>query len=230
MKTFVSSIKNLTRFERSLWIISIVAVAASYLLAGQGDYLTLASSVVGVSALIFMAKGDVTGQYITVAFCILYALVSFRFQYYGEVITFMCMALPIAIASIVTWLRNPYSEKEVKVQKIRGRGFFLIGVCTVLVTLVLFFVLRATNTTNLAISTVSVATSFLAASFLMLRSPYYAVAYGCNDIVLIIMWIMASIEDVRYAPMIVCFVMFLFNDMYGFYNWRRMEKRQKEDR
>lgn len=230
MKVFVSSIKNLTRFELTLWIVSIVAVAASYLLARQGDYLTLISSVVGVSALIFMAKGDVTGQYITVAFCILYALVSFRFQYYGEVITFMCMALPIAIASIVTWLRNPYSEKEVKVQKIGSKGLFLIALFTVLVTFVMFFVLRATNTTNLIISTVSVATSFLAASFLMLRSPYYAVCYGCNDIVLIIMWIMASMEEIRYAPMIVCFVMFLFNDSYGFYNWRRIERRQKENR
>ncbi|MBQ8664094.1 MAG: nicotinamide mononucleotide transporter [Eubacterium sp.] len=229
MKTFVSSIKNLTKFERTLWIISIVAVAASYLLAGQGDYLTLASSVVGVSALIFMAKGDVTGQYITVAFCILYALVSFQFRYYGEMITFLCMALPIAIASIVTWLRNPYAEKEVKVQVLKKRGFLWIGICTVLVTIALFFVLRATNTTNLTISTISVATSFLAACFLMLRSPYYAVAYGCNDIVLIIMWIMASMEDISYAPMIVCFVMFLFNDMYGFYNWRRMQRRQKEN-
>lgn len=226
MKTFVSSIKNLTKFERTLWIVSIVAVAVSYLLAGQGDYLTLASSVVGVSALIFVAKGDVTGQYITVAFSILYALVSYQFRYYGEMITFLCMALPIAVASIVTWLRNPHTEKEVKVRVMKKRGFVWIGICTVLVTFALFFVLRATNTTNLTISTISVATSFLAASFLMLRSPYYALAYGCNDIVLIIMWIMASMEDVRYAPMIVCFVMFLFNDSYGFYNWRRMQKRQ----
>lgn len=226
MKMVISSIKNLTKFERTLWLVSIVAVALSYLLAGQGDYLTLASSVVGVSALIFVAKGDVTGQYITVAFCILYALVSFQFRYYGEMITFLFMALPIAVASIVTWLRNPHTEKEVKVRVIKKRGFILIGLFTVLVTIALFFVLRATDTNNLVISTVSVATSFLAASFLMLRSPYYALAYGSNDIVLIIMWIMAAMEDISYAPMIICFVMFLCNDMYGFYNWRRMQHRQ----
>lgn len=51
-----------------------------------------------------------------------------------------------------------------------------------------------------------------------LRSPYYALAYGLNDIVLIVLWIIASMQSVSYIPMAVCFVMFFFNDIYGFYN------------
>lgn len=228
MKMILSSIKNLNKFERTLWIISMVAVALSYILTGQTGVLSLASSIAGVSTLIFIAKGDVFGQYLTVIFAILYAMVSFQFRYYGEMITFLCMALPIAVASIVTWLRNPYGEKEVKVSKVTQKTVVWIFVFTVIVTFALHFVLKVTHTNNLTISTISVATSFLAAALLMLRSPYYALAYGSNDIVLIIMWIMAAMADVKYAPMIVCFIMFLFNDMYGFYNWKRMEKRQQE--
>ena len=228
MKMIISSIKNLNKFERSLWIVSMIAVALSYILTGQTGVLSLASSIAGVSTLIFIAKGDVFGQYLTVIFAILYAMVSFQFRYYGEMITFLCMALPIAVASIVTWLRNPYAEKEVKVRKVTKNTVVWILVFTVIVTVALHFVLKVTHTNNLAISTVSVATSFLAAALLMLRSPYYALAYGSNDIVLIAMWIMAAMADVKYAPMIVCFIMFLFNDMYGFYNWKRMEKRQGE--
>jgi nicotinamide riboside transporter PnuC len=61
-----------------------------------------------------------------------------------------------------------------------------------------------------------------------LRSSAYALSYAANDIVLIILWIMASIDNISYLPMIVCFVMFFINDMYGFFNWRKMKKRQTE--
>ena len=60
------------------------------------------------------------------------------------------------------------------------------------------------------------------------RSPYFALAYAANDIVLIVLWILASISDIRYVSVVVCFVAFLFNDVYSFIRWQRMKKRQGE--
>ncbi len=69
--------------------------------------------------------------------------------------------------------------------------------------------------------------AFLLFSYLtFLRSPYYAIGYSANDVVLIILWILAAFTDISCLPMVACFVMFLFNDLYGFYNWRKMQKRQ----
>ena len=60
------------------------------------------------------------------------------------------------------------------------------------------------------------------------RSAYFALAYTANDVVLILLWVLAAQEDASYISVIVCFVMFLFNDLYGFISWRRMARRQKE--
>ena len=49
---------------------------------------------------------------------------------------------------------------------------------------------------------------------------------AANDVVLIILWILAAKENTGYLCVVICFVMFLINDLYGFLNWRRMEKRQ----
>ena len=76
--------------------------------------------------------------------------------------------------------------------------------------------------------TVSVATSFIAASLTLLRSPLYGLGYAANDIVLIIMWIMATVDDPSYLPMIVCFSVFFVNDCYGFINWRKIRQCQGE--
>ena len=99
---------------------------------------------------------------------------------------------------------------------------------TALVTFAFYFILRYFDTPNLVTSTVSIATSFSASALTMLRSPYYALAYAANDVVLIVLWTLATIADPAYLPMILCFVIFLANDLYGFFNWQRMQKRQEE--
>ena len=37
----------------------------------------------------------------------------------------------------------------------------------------------------------------------------------------------AAVGDAVFLPMVLCFVTFLVNDLYGFYCWRKMERRQE---
>ena len=222
--------RSLTRREWILWGISLVAVLVSNFTAGTVDPVTLAATLIGVTALIFVARGDVWGQILTVVFSILYSITSWRFGYYGEIITYLCMSAPIAAASVVTWLKHPYKKdrNEVKIHHLSPRGFILLFIATVIVTVAFYFILGALGTTNLIVSTFSVSSSFLAASLLMFRSSYYAIAYAANDVVLIILWVLASFDDPSYIPMVVNFAAFLANDLYGFLSWKAREKKQAE--
>ncbi|MEF2920335.1 MAG: nicotinamide riboside transporter PnuC [Acutalibacteraceae bacterium] len=223
----ISSIKELTKFEICLWICSIIVVSGSYIFSGGFYWLTLVASLIGVTALIFVAKGNVFGQILSVIFSLAYAFVSFKFRYYGEMITYLGMTTSIALISIYTWIKNPYKDSlQVKVHKITLLQAVIISITAIIVTIVFYFVLKMFNTANLIISTISITTSFTASLLMMLRSPYYAIAYGANDVVLIVLWVLASIEDISYLPMIMCFVMFLVNDIYGFISWKRMHKEQ----
>lgn len=97
---------------------------------------------------------------------------------------------------------------------------------TAAVTAAFYFILKALGTANLLPSTVSVTTSFLAVYLTFRRSPLYALGYAANDVVLIILWLLAARSDKGYLSVVVCFAVFLVNDIYGFLNWRRMEKKQ----
>ena len=97
---------------------------------------------------------------------------------------------------------------------------------TAVVTLIFYFVLKKFNTKNIIPSTVSVATSFIAVYLTFRRGPFYAVGYAANDIVLIVLWILATLKNLSYLFVVVCFVAFLVNDIYGFINWRKLEKKQ----
>ncbi len=190
--------------------------------------MTVAASLVGATALIFLAKGDALGQLLSIVFAILYATISFWCRYYGEMITYVGMTLPSAAVALISWLKNPYAECEVKVSKVSPRKWIFLFGSAIVVTALMGWILWYFDTANLLFSTISVTTSYIASMLTIFRSPYYAVAYSFNDIVLIILWTLMTMESLAYLPMIICFIVFLVNDLYGFVNWQAMKKRQVE--
>ncbi|MCM1367712.1 MAG: nicotinamide riboside transporter PnuC [Roseburia sp.] len=218
-------------FDITLWTVSVVTIALSFGLSPSRDYLTLVSSITGVTALLFIVKGHVLGQFLTVAFAVVYGVVSYFFRYYGEIITYLGMSAPAAIMCIISWLRHPYKKRtQVEISKLTGKKAIALPFCTAAVTAAFYFILRELGTAKLAVSTVSVATSFFAAYLTFFRSPLYGLAYACNDVVLIAMWILAAVADIAYVPMIICFALFLVYDVYGFINWSRMRKNQTAEK
>lgn len=219
--------KDLSRFELCLWLTSVAAIVIPFMLMPERDYLNAAASVIGVTALIFVAKGYVSGQILTVVFSVFYGIISYYFTYYGEMITYLFMTAPAAVMTTISWLRHPYNgTKVVQIRRLRRRHILAVTLLTIAVTIAFYFILSALGNANLLFSTISITTSFIASSLTFLRSPYYAIAYAANDVVLIILWVLASIESITYVPMVICFVMFLANDIYGFYNWKKMQKAQ----
>lgn len=222
--------KMLTKADIILWCSSVILIIGSFLIFDRESYLNMSSSLVGVTALIFIAKGNPIGQLLTIFFSIMYGIISYSFAYYGEMITYLGMTAPMAVISLITWLKNPYNgnKSEVRVRHFKKRDVPAMVIITAAVTVAFYFILLFFNTANIIPSTLSVATSFFAVYLTYKRSEFYAVAYAANDIVLIIMWTMAAMTDISYVSVAVCFVIFFVNDIYGFINWSRMKKRQAE--
>ena len=201
-----------------LWCLSIMLIIISFLVFDRENYLTLTASVVGATALIFNAKGNPAGQLLTVVFSILYGIISFTFAYYGEMITYLGMTAPMAVFAFLSWLRNPYggNRAEVKVNRLKEREPVFMLALTAVITFIFYFILKF----------FAVTTSFLAVYLTFRRSAYFALAYAANDIVLIVLWTLAVLSDISYLSVIVCFIMFLVNDVYGYISWTKMQKRQ----
>ena len=230
MKSVKSIINYFSKGEIILWLSSVLLITVFFFIFDRENYLTLAASLIGATALIFNAKGSPIGQGLIIIFAVLYAIISYGFAYYGEMITYLGMSAPMALIALISWLKNPYNgnKAEVKVNRISGREFVFMLVLTIIVTIIFYFILKNLGTANILPSTISVTTSFAAAYLTFRRSPLYAVAYAANDAVLLILWTMAAFSDISYLSVIICFVMFLFNDIYGFVNWQKMQKRQTE--
>ena len=220
-----------TKSEMGLWISSVLMILSSFCIFDKTNYMILCASLLGVTSLIFNAKGNPFGQLLMVMFSLLYGIISYAFAYYGEMITYLGMTMPMAIVALVSWLKNPYNgnKAEVKVNDIGKRETMYMWIGTLVVTFLFYFILNHFNTANMIPSTLSVTTSFLAVYLTFRRSPYFALAYAANDIVLIVLWVLASRYDIRYISVVVCFVAFFVNDIYGFISWRKMKFQQQNN-
>ena len=214
--------------ELALWSGSAGLILASFLVFDRVNYMTLAASLIGITSLIFNAKGNPIGQALMVVFSLLYGFISYTFSYFGEMITYLGMTGPMALFALISWLRNPYkgNRAEVAVNRIGKWEYAGMYFLTVLVTVLFFFILDYFHTANMIPSTLSVTTTFIAVYLTFRRSPYFALAYAANDVVLILLWALAARENISYLSVLICFVTFLVNDLYGFVSWKQMEKRQ----
>ncbi len=228
MKKIRNPFKNLNKFEWALWVFSFAAIISSFFAVGSTAYANLAASLLGVTSLIFAARGDAFGLMLMMTFSAIYAFVAFTTKYYGEMIIYLGMQIPCATASLISWLRHP-SDKgsaEVKIGKFNKKHVYILIPLTAAIVTAFYFVLKTLGTENLIVSTVSVGTSFVALYLMTLRIPAYALVFILNDIVLIVLWSMACANDLNHLALVVCFSIFLINDTYTFICWTRRKARQ----
>lgn len=223
-------ISYFSKTELFLWSFGVFFIVLSFFVFKNDSFLTLVASLVGVTSLIFNAKGNPFGQFLMIVFSVLYGIISYSFSYYGEMLTYLGMTAPMALFALVTWLLHPYegNKAEVEINSLKLKEIVFMLAFSALVTFIFYFVLKYFNTQNLALSTVSVTTSFVAVYLTFRRSPWFAFGYALNDVVLIELWTLASLENSVYISVVICFLMFFVNDIYGFVNWKKMKKRQQK--
>ena len=214
--------------EIMLWLFSVALILSAFCMFGGNGVLSLVASPIGVTSILLNAKGNPIGQFLMIVFSLLYGIISYSFAYYGEMITYLGMTMPMAAFALITWLRHPYegNRSEVQVNSISKVEVVIMLLVAAIVTAVFYFILDHFHTANIVPSTISVTTSFLAVYLMFRRSPFFSLAYAANDVVLIILWTLASMQERKYIAVMVCFAAFLLNDIYGFVNWQKMKKKQ----
>ena len=215
-------------YELVFWIASLLIIALAFLIFDRKSPLSLLASLVGVSSLVFNSKGNPLGQALIIVFSVFYGIISFEARYFGEMITYIGMSLPMAVIALISWIRNPFEKgkSEVKINEISRREVILALIASLFVTVAFYFILSYLGTANLIVSTLSVTTSFTAAYFTARRSSLFALFYAFNDLVLIVLWTVEAFRDSSAICVVICFLAFLVLDLYTFVAWRRMAKRQ----
>ena len=121
MKKLATAMRYFSAGEWLLWGGSVALIVSSYLLFDQESVMNMVASLLGVTSLIFVAKGNPIGQAIMIVFCTLYGGISLSFRYYGEMLTYLGMTAPMAALALVSWLSHPFQDLPEHMSDKHGR-------------------------------------------------------------------------------------------------------------
>ncbi|KHD45100.1 nicotinamide riboside transporter PnuC [Streptococcus hongkongensis] len=220
----MKTLRYFTPTEWFLWLFSICAIIATAFYFGDQEPLALIASLIGATSLIFSAKGNPIGQGLIIIFSVIYAYLAFHNHYYGELITYCFLTIPMALFSLLSWLSHPFQEQktQVLINYLKFKDIYLLIVSTIAITCIFYYFLSLFHTPFLAISTLSISTAFAGTFLSYKRSPMFALAYLMNDIILMTLWLMEAQTKVSHYAIVICFAIFLINDIYTVYNWRKI--------
>ena len=222
-------LKDWNKLEKTLLFGSIILVSLIAIIF-KSDLLTTICSIEGIITALLLAKGKNLGQIFGVIITILYSIVSFRNKFYGEVIIYIVLMLPMYIIGIISWARHQNKKTNtVDVNKIDSKEWFLVFITSVIVFIGIYFLLKSFNTNELIVSTISVVASLFAVYLQIRRSRFSFSFYIINDLILIVLWgIPVILGNLLILPMVFNPTINLINDSYGVYNWKKLEKRQSK--
>lgn len=218
---------NWSLFEKILCLSSTVILLATGLIF-QSSWPVFIASLAGVWTTFLIAKGKVSGQVIGLVTISLYIFTSWQQQYYGEVLIYALVMLPLRLWSIFTWSTHQNKkEKTIKIYRLAKKDWQTLAWLFCLALFDTYFLLKAFNTNQLASSTFAAVTGVFAIYLLAKRSKQGFSFFIANDLIRISLWLSPVIHgDWSVLPMALSCLIFLINDSYGLYNWTKLEKKQ----
>ena len=220
--------KEWTKFQMYLLIFSSIILIMSGIIS-RSDYLTIICSLVLLLVVLTQAKGKVISQFLGIVFVVIYSIVAYRNRYYGEVIIYFFIMLPLFIAGIISWIKNIDEDtNRVKANEITIREWNVLIIISGILFVILYYILKYFNTAQLFISTLSMITSLFATYLLTRRSKYGFLFYIGNDIILFILWGVVVIQgNFSVLPLVINQVINMINDTYGWYSWNKISNSNK---
>lgn len=215
-------LKSWNTFEKVIFVSSVVFILGLGLVL-KCDLLTTIVAFLGFFSALNQAKGKVVGQFTGVFLALLYSIVSYRNRYFGEVIVYLVVILPLYIFGIFSWLKNKDKKTEKVKQNVIGKNeWIMILVSCIVLFIGLYQLLRYFDTSQLLVSTLSMIINITATYLLVRRSKYSFILYIFNALILLVLWGIPVVGgDYLLIPMVFDAILLLINDIYGFKSWAR---------
>lgn len=209
----------------------IIVVTITGIIFGSSWYVML-STLLGLLCVFTQAKGKISTQFFGIVHFCFYIFISYTQKYYGEAILYLVIMLPMYIYGVIHWLANRDKKENVVIVKsnLSKKEWLFASIGFVLLSVGVFFLLKALKTSQLITSTLSFVTMLPAVYLLIRRCKWNQVAFLINDFIVPILWIVLVVKgNLSFLPMVVYHIFQITYDVYGLIEWIKLEKKQKSE-
>ena len=224
--------KGYSVLDLVLILLGMMVVTLSGILFGSAWYIIVSTNL-GLICVFTQAKGKIATQFVGIVYFCFYIFISYSQKYYGEAILYLTIFLPMYIYGAIHWLKNKYKKDNMVVVRnnLSKKEWLLFAIGFVVVSIGVFFLLKALDTSRLIISTLSFVSMLPAVYLLARRCKWNQLAFLINDFIVPVLWLFLVIDgDLSFLPMCVYHIFQITYDVYGYIQWIKLEKEQKTDK
>lgn len=227
--------KGWTKLELT-WL-TLFAIVNLYLFFAWDDtFIGLVSSLSGMLCVVLAAKGKIGTFYLGIIQAGTYAYIAFGYGLYGEALLNGLFYLPIQFIGIYMWNKNKISSEdsvvgeEVVTKRLTIKNWLVVGGIGVVSIILFTWLLNILGGNTTGLDSTTTILSIIAQFLMLYRFVEQWVMWIVINVLTIAMWFIAlGLSD---APadhtMLVMWTFFLLNSVYGYINWLKMNKRQRE--
>jgi len=221
--------KGWNLFEK-IWLLTFTLVNIYLFFAWQDSWIGLIASLTGMLCVVLTAKARISSFYWGLINILTYSYVAYKSAYYGDVMLNMLYFLPMTFIGIYFWKRNlkKNNKGEVAVKSLNWKNRFIWFGSAIIILIIYGLILKIIKGTLPFIDSATTVFSIIATIMLNKRLTEQWFFWIMVDVLSIIMWAYIFIKSQGDVSMLVMWSAFLVNALYGYYNWRKMEKNQNE--
>lgn len=225
-------LKDWSLFEKA-WLLIFTAINIYLFFAWDDTLLGLISSLTGMLCVLLVAKGKISNYYFGIIQTSTYAYISFTYGLYGEAMLNGLFYFPIQFIGLYLWRRNTIKNKnsvqgeDVIVKTMNLRSWLYTAIAIVIGTILYAVLLQAIGSRSVGLDSATNVLSVTAQILMLKRFAEQWLVWILVNILSIVLWIVTlEATGGNDYTLVVMWTAFLVNSIYGYYNWRKMAKKQ----
>ncbi len=230
LKTFiVKECSNWTKAE-IIYLVASLAIITT-LSVNKDSIIAIIAALTGCLAAIFTGKAKLGAFFFGFINSILYAYISYKYQYYGEVMVKLFVFIPLNIIGFFSWKRhfdNYYNETTKR--RLPLKAAILLLIFTTIVTVIYGFILRELDG---ALPFVDGVTTILATVALVLcvkRFCEHWILWIITNCINIYLWVAPFLAGTgKPIAVLLMWIFYLINSIVMYVRWLRLVKNMQEN-
>ena len=225
-----------TKFEAS-WLLLFLAIQIGIFVIQPDSWIATIAAITGILCVVFVGKGKISNYFFGLISVSLYAYISYTFKLYGEMMLNLLVYVPVQFIGFYFWRKNMTNKNtvntagasEVIAKALNAKQWVILAIVTVIGTFSYIELLKYLGSALAVLDGATVVISIVAQVLMIMRYREQWALWIIVNIMTISLWAVMYFQNGETStPLLVMYMMYLCNSIYGYYNWIQLEKRHHQ--
>ncbi|HGO5824124.1 TPA: nicotinamide riboside transporter PnuC [Mannheimia haemolytica] len=225
-----------TRFEAS-WLMLFLTIQIAIFIYQPDSWIATIAAITGILCVVFVGKGKISNYLFGLISVSLYAYISYTFQLYGEMMLNLLVYVPVQFIGFYFWRKNMTSEntvnnagvEEVIAKALTAKQWVIVAITTIIGTFLYIELLKYLGSALAILDGATVVISIVAQILMVLRYREQWALWIIVNMMTIALWTAMYFQNGETSlPLLVMYVMYLCNSIYGYYNWIKLHRKHQQ--